>query len=277
MASIGGFSVGLNEKTLTAASLAVALLCLLLSMTSTGLGSLKIVAIIASIFFAAVDLLLYKWGYVILPYLTKILKVSEIRAGGFEVPPSQDVIIKNMGGIYYATLFLYTRFYESATVGVEEQQVSYMELWERAVSSMSFPFKFCVITYIEDILKFREDVETRRAAAQMKLGREREKPRPDPITIDKWERDVARQNEMLARLSSGEKPLGTLMYIMTSAVGVSADAAIAVVKAQANELKANFSNTLNVEITNLSGEDMKKCFEWEIAIPPAPKDLKASI
>jgi len=49
------------------------------------------------------------------------------------------------------------------------------------------------------------------------------------------------------------------------------------VKAQANELKANFSNTLNVEITNLSGEDMKKCFEWEIAIPPAPKDLKASI
>jgi hypothetical protein len=272
-----GITIGINEKTLTVASLVVAVLCLLLSFTVPGLGSLRIAATIASVFFAVLNVLIYKVGFIILPLITKILKVSEIRVGGFEIPPSQDVILKNIGGIYYATMFLYARFYESAAVGVEEEQASYMDLWERAVSSVSFPFKFCIITYIENILKFREDVETKRASAQMKLGREREKPRPDPITIDRWERDIARQNEMLVRLSAGEKPLGIVMYVMTSAVGVSADAAIASVRAQANELKANFSNTLNVEITNLVGEDMKKCFEWEVAIPPTPKDLKASI
>ena len=67
------------------------------------------------------------------------------------------------------------------------------------------------------------------------------------------------------------------MYIMTMAVGVSPAAAIAAVKGQANELKATFSNALNVEISDLKGEDMKKCFDWEVAFPPALKDLKGSI
>jgi hypothetical protein len=152
-----------------------------------------------------------------------------------------------------------------------------MDLWERAVASVCFPFKFCVLSFLEDILKFREDVETRRAAAQLRLGREREKPRPDAITLAKWEREVAKQNELLARLSAGEKPLGTLMYITTLAIGVSPGAATAIVKGQANELKATFSNALNVEILELKGEDMKKCFDWEIAFPSTLKDLKGSI
>ncbi|MCX6775787.1 MAG: hypothetical protein NT130_03000, partial [Candidatus Micrarchaeota archaeon] len=130
---------------------------------------------------------------------------------------------------------------------------------------------------IEDLVKFREDVETNRAAAQLKLGKLREMPRPDALSVDKWEREVAKQNEMLARLSAGEKPLGTIMYAMTTAVGVSAEAAMAAAKSQANELKATFSNALNIEIVTLIGEDLKKCFEWEVAIPPSPKDLKASI
>jgi len=272
-----GMKIGLNERTLTAASLGITLICALLSLTTRGLGPFGFFATFASIVCAIFSLIIWKVGFIILPFITKFLKVSEIRVGGFEIPPSQDVIVKNVGGIYYATVFLYSRFYESAMVGVEEQEAPYMDLWERAVASVNFPFKFCVITYIEDILKFREDVETNRAAAQLKLGREREKPRPDAITVDKWEREVARQNEMLARLSAGEKPLGTIMYATTTAVGVSSEAAIATVKSQANELKSTFSNALNIEMTNLFGEDLKKCFEWEIAIPPSPKDLKASI
>jgi len=274
---VGAIPIGMNEKTFTALALGISFLCLMIGLTTPGLGEFRIIAVLASIFFAVLDVLIYKVGFMILPLITKILKVTEIRAGGFEIPPSQDVILKNVGGLYYATMFLYGRFYESAAVGVQEEQASYMDLWERAVASIKFPFKFCIMTYIEDILKYREDIETKRAAAQLRLGREREKPRPDPIMIDKWEREVARQNEMLARLSAGEKPMGTIMYITTTAIGASPEAAIAAVKAQANELKANFSNTLNIEITTLTGEDMKKCFEWEVAFPPTPKDLKGAI
>lgn len=272
-----GIKVGINEKTLTAASLGITLICALLSLTTRGLGFFAILAILASFTCAILSVIIYMVGFIILPFVTRFLKVSEIRVGGFEIPPSQAAIIKNVGGVYYATMFLYARFYESSVVGVEEQKAPYMDMWERAVGSINFPFRFSLITYIEDLVKFREDIETNRAAAQLKLGREREKPRPDAITVDKWDREVAKQNEMLARLSAGEKPLGTIMYAMTTAVGVSAEAAMAAAKSQANELKATFSNALNIEMVTLIGEDLKKCFEWEVAIPSSPKDLKASI
>jgi len=272
-----GIKFGMNERTLIAVCIGINLLCTLLSLSLPNLGQFRLVATFVSVLSAIFSLLIWKVGFIILPFITRFLKVSEVRVGGFEIPPSQEVIIKNVGGIYYATMYVFCRFYESAAVGVEEQEAPYMDMWERAVASVNFPFKFCVMTYIEDLVKFREDVETNRAAAQLKLGREREKPRPDAITLDKWDREVARQNEMLARLSSGEKPLGTIMYCMTTAVGVSAEAATATVKSQVNELKSTFSNALNIEVLNLFGEDMKKCFEWDVAIPPSPKDLKASI
>ena len=270
-------TLGINDKTIAAAALAIAFLAMMLALQTTGLGILQLVIVMLCFILMIFDAIIYEVGFIVLPLITKILKVREVRTGGFEIPPSQDVILKNVGGVYYAAEFLYARLFESATVGVQEEQSSYMDLWERAVSSINFPFKFSLLCYVDNILKFREDVETNRAAAQLKLGREREKPRPDAITIDKWEREVARQNELLARLSSGERPLGSLMYILTIAVGVSPEAATAAVKAQANELKATFSNSLNVEITELKGEDMKKCFEWEVAFPSTIKDLKGSI
>ncbi|NYZ75749.1 hypothetical protein H0N98_00680 [Candidatus Micrarchaeota archaeon] len=270
-------TIGINDKTVAATTLGIAFLSILLAFQARGLGVLQIAIVAIGILSLLLDAVVYKVGFIILPFITRILKVREIRTGGFEIPPSQDVILKNVGGVYYAIQFMYARLYESASVGVQDEQSSYMDLWERAVASVYFPFKFCVLTFLEDILKFREDVETRRAAAQLRLGREREKPRPDAITIDKWEREVAKQNELLARLSAGEKPLGTLMYITTLAIGVSPDAATAIVKGQANELKATFSNALNVEILELKGEDMKRCFDWEIAFPSTLKDLKGSI
>jgi hypothetical protein len=271
-------TIGINEKTITVAALSIALLSFLQSITSPGgISFVKMGVIIICILLMLFDAVIYQLGFIILPLVTRVLKVREIRAGGFEVPPSQDVILKDVGGVYYAAEFLYARLYESAVAGVQEEQSSYIDMWERAVASINFPFKFCVLSYLDDMMKFREDVETNRAAAQLRLGREREKPRPDALTIDKWEREVSRQNELLSRLSSGEKPLGTLMYIMTIALGVSPEAATAAVKGQANELKATFSNALNIEVLNIAGEDMKKCFDWEVAFPPTLKDLKASI
>ena len=120
-------------------------------------------------------------------------------------------------------------------------------------------------------------MQTDRAGAQIKLGKEKEKPNPDALTIDKWEREIDRLNDMLSRLTSGEKPMGTLMYIATTGVGVSEDAAIAQAKKQVDEVRSTVANALNIEIVPLKGEDMKKCFKWERAIPPEPKDFAAQI
>jgi hypothetical protein len=270
-------TIGINDKTIAAVAIGIILLAVLMSIQANIPGLFKILVIGLCVFALILNVVIYQVGFIVLPFITKILKVREIRSGGFEITPSQDVILKNVGGVYYAAQFMQAKLYESASAGVQEEQSSYMDLWERAVASVDFPFKFCILSYLDNIIKFREDVETKRAASQLKLGREREKPRPDALTVDKWEREIAKQDALLGRLSSGEKPLGVLMYVMTLAIGVSPEAAIAAVKAHANELKATFSNALNVEIIDLRGEDMKKCFDWEVAFPSTLKDLKGSI
>jgi hypothetical protein len=216
--------------------------------------------------------------------VTKFLKVTEIRAGGYEIPPTQDLIIKNVGGIYYASIFLYARIFEApVTAGaaevarITEEESPYMDLWERAISNIKFPFKTCMLLYVEDLTKYREEIQTKRATAQLRLGREKEKPNPDPLVIDRWEREITRQDELLAKLASGEKPMGLVTYLVTTALGVTKEAAAAQVKTQANELRSVVSNALNLDMVVLTGEDMKKCFDWEFAIPPTPKDLKTTL
>jgi len=217
-------------------------------------------------------------GYVLMPLITRSLKVTEMMGNGYKIPPSQDVVLRNVGGIYHATMFMSARFYEAATTETEEETTTaYMELWERALAAVKFPMKFSLITYLEDIAKYRENIETQRYSATIKLGKEKDKPNPDALVIDKWEREVARLNAMLAKLTEGEKPMGAVMYVGTTGIGVSEDAATASAKKQVGEIRSTVANSLNVEIKPVNGEDMKRCFRWEFMVQPDPKEFNSSL
>ena len=276
--------IGLNERTVTIASIGLGLFSIISSLLTGGLGWFVLPVAIIAIVLTGISGLVFTVGYAVLPMVTKFLRVTEIRAGGYEIPPSQDSIIKNVGGVYYASTFLYARIFEApVTAGaaevarITEEESPYMDLWERAIANIKFPFKTSMLLYVEDLTKYREDIQTKRATAQLRLGREKEKPNPDPLVIDRWEREITRQDELLAKLASGEKPMGLVTYLVTTAIGVTKEAAMAQVKTQANELKSVISNALNLDMVVLNGEDMKKCFDWEFAIPPTPKDLKATL
>ena len=43
---------------------------------------------------------------------------------------------------------------------------------------------------------------------------------------------------------------------------------------QAAEIKTLLSNALNIEISYLYGEDMKKCYEMEYMVPPTVKEAE---
>ena len=79
------------------------------------------------------------------------------------------------------------------------------------------------------------------------------------------------------KLTRGIKPMGLVSYVMTTATGVSKEAATAAVNAQANELKATISNALNVQVEPLTGDEMLRCFQWEIMIPPTPQELEQAV
>lgn len=226
---------------------------------------------------AVMAMVFWKYGYIIIPVITQRARIVTIDGGGFEVPPSNDVIVKKSGSVYYASVFLGIKIYESATEKSSEENFTYNQYFERAISNLKYVVKIAYMMYVEDIGEKRKLIETKRAEAQLRLARERDKPEPDVLRIDKYEREVTLWDTQLNKLIKGLKPMGVIAYAMTTAAGVSKDAAVASVKAQANELKTVLANSLNVEVKWLTADEMLKCFEWETFFPTSVHELEESV
>ncbi len=257
------------------ACMAIALLGALGAVTTGGITSFFGAAVAGG--GALASLLIYKYGYFIIPVITKFSNIVLMTDSGYEVPPSQDVIIKKVGTEYYATKFLGVRIYESAAEKSLEENVVYSNYFERAISSVKFVTKFCMMVYVKDMGDYRMKIETKKAEAQLKLSREREKPEPDILKLDRYEREVAMWTSEIEKLARGYKPMATVAYVMTTAVGISKESAKASVSSQANELKATISNALNCEVEELTGDEMLRCIEWEYMLPSNSQTLKEQI
>ena len=128
-----------------------------------------------------------------------------------------------------------------------------------------------------EMRRHRAKLVTKPAEAQLRLAREREKPDPDVLKMDRYEKEVAMYEAQIHRLVSGFKPMGAITYVMTTAVGLSKEAATAAAKTQSNELRATISNALNVQVVPLQGDEMLKCFEWEHIIPPSASSMEEAV
>ncbi len=254
-------------------------LCLLGAMGSfmSGGGILAPIAALVAFFGGICSIAIYKYGYLILPLITQKSRIVQILEGGYEIPPKQDVILKNVGGTYYASAFLAVKIYESTTEKSPEENVVYSEYFERAVSSVRFPVKFSMMVYVMDMSHHRSKLETKHAEAQLRLAREREKPDPDVLKLDRYEKEVSMYEGQIHRLVSGFKPMGAISYVMTTGVGLSKEAATAAAKSQANELRATISNALNVQVVALQGDEMLRCFDWEHIIPSSAVAMEEAV
>ncbi|MFH1306205.1 MAG: hypothetical protein ABIH83_00925 [Candidatus Micrarchaeota archaeon] len=254
-------------------------LCLLgaLGAFISGGGALAPIAAILCVIGGLSSVALFKYGYLIVPFLTQKGKIVQIMAGEYEIPPAQDVILKHSGGVYYASAYLGVKIYESTTEKSPDENMVYSEYFERAISSVRFPVKFAMMVYVLDMSRHRMKIETRHAESQLRLAREREKPDPDVLKLDRYEKEVGMYESQINRLVSGFKPMGAITYVMTTATGLSKEAATAAAKAQANELRATISNALNVRVVPLQGDEMLKCFDWEHIIPPTPQHMESAV
>ncbi|MFN7991852.1 MAG: hypothetical protein U0R44_06895 [Candidatus Micrarchaeia archaeon] len=223
------------------------------------------------------SILFWKYGYIMVPLITERTKIVMMSDLGYEVPPGQDVIVKTVNGLYYASAFLGLKIFESATEKSDQESIAYNQFFERAISNIKYVTKVAYMLFVEDVGEKRKMIETKRAESQLRLARERDKPAPDVLKIDKFEREVAIWDNQLTRLIKGVKPMGVVAYAQTTAVGLSKDAAMASARTQANELKTVLANALNVEVVNLTGDEMLKCFEWEKFFPTTPQELEESV
>ena len=221
--------------------------------------------------------LFWKYGYIIIPLITQRTNIIMMSEFGYEIPPSQDVIVKSADGAFYASAFLGLKIFESASEKSAEENIAYSQFFERAISNIKYVTKVAYLLYVEDVGEKRKTIETKRAEAQLRLARERDKPEPDVLKIDRYEREVAIWDGQLGRLIKGVKPMGIIAYAQTTAVGLSKEAAIAAVRAQASELRTVLANALNVEVVHLTGDEMLKCFEWEKFFPTTVQELEESV
>lgn len=270
--------VMLASKYIAYASAALAfmgfLVGLIMASSGSALGFLgAVIAGVCGLF----AVLLIKYGYLVMPIITQRTSIVQLLTGGYEVVPSQEAIVRNINNTYYASMFLGVKIYESVTDKTLEENAMFMEYFERAVSSVKYAMKVSMMVYVKDLGEFRKKIETKRAEAQLRLARERDKPEPDPLRIDRYDKEIGMWDGQLGKLSKGVKPMSVVSYVMTTATGPSKEAAVAKAKSQAKELSATLSNALNVEIIILTGEDMLKCFDWEFMIPPSSDEMDDAI
>ncbi len=265
-----------SSKTFLYAALGIGALGALFSFIGGG-SIFSLIGAILAFFGTIFGVLFWKYGYILVPLLTTRSKIVLMDKMGYEIPPSQDVVVKNTNGVFYASAFLGIKIFESATEKTQDQNLVYNQYFERAISNLKYVTKIAYLLYVEDVGKKRKLIEAKRAEAQLRLARERDKPQPDVLKIDKYEREVAMWDAQLQRLIKGVKPMGVVAYAQTTAVGVSKEAAIAAVRTQARELQTLLSNSLNVEVYKLTGDEMLKCFEWEHAFPVTPQQLEEAV
>lgn len=267
----------LTAKQLMYGSIGLAFLGAIMAISSSASGFLGLFGGIFAGLGGMGAIVFFKYGYLVVPLITTKSKIVMITDTGYETPPSQDVIIKKVGNEYYASAFLAIRIFESATERTQDQNIAYNQFFERAISNMRYAVKICYLLYAEDVAEKRRMIETRKAEAQLRLAREKDKGEPDVLKMDKFEREIAMWETQLQRLIKGVRPMGVLAYAMTSASGVSKEAAVATLQAQVREVKVTLQNALNVQIEQLTADEMKRCFEWEYAFPSGPKEIEEAL
>ena len=240
----------------------VELLCLVIAVLSG-----NAIIIIACLALALASVMMMKYGYLFVPMITKRLKIVEIR-DKYEIPPSQDVVVKRVGSRYFASTFLQARVSESVTDKPETARTS-MELFEKAITSMRHVVKYCTLVHNIDLDKYVEKVKAARSRAETKKSQLAGGP-PSPgsqADIARLEREVAMYTSQLERVSSGERPISSISYVMTTASSTNREEAIEKAKHQGAEMRTVIGSALDVDVIPLVGEDMKKCFEWEFMLP----------
>ncbi len=244
-------------------------------------GGLSSIALIL-ILLAAVMILALNWvDFVVFPLFTKMFSIIVQPAKDYTIVTSHDALLKNVGGLYYATgyvtgnLFSYAFKEETEEEGVESQMIQSADKWERAIMSLDFPFKFHVLSVGRDVQKIRDELEGKRSYQEFQLARalENEKASSETATID-IRRQIAVIQAKIDRISAGEKPVSTIMYFETTAVGVSEKAALDQLTTQIKQLQISMS-ALNLSLSRVAGRELYSLFKFNFSIPLTSDEISA--
>ena len=249
-----------------------ALLSLALISTASSYGEFSIVVIILAILTIIINLVINYADFILFPIFTSVLRITIIPGRNFIIPNNQKSVIKYINGLYYATGYLTANIYsyvfaaENPEANEEANLASSPEKWERILMSIDFPFRFNAIAAAQDIQSYRSDLEGQRGFLEFQLSKEMKSQNANQMTIEDLQRRISIVQTRIERISAGERPVNSLMYIETTAIGVSEKEAIDSMENQINELQTVF-NSFDLNIMRIVGRELYYMYKFNYALP----------
>ena len=208
----------------------------------------------------------------VFPVLMSTLGVTFTVAKDNSMNKKEDAIIKNVGGLTYATGFITANLFQYTFKEEVTQQEDEMKLiqgpsnWERAISALKFPWKYNIVSVGLDVQKVRDDLEGKRSFQQFQLARLMQSSNPGQNAIEEIQRNINIIQAKMDRISQGERPIATLVYFETTAVGVSEKAALDTLESQISSISTAFSS-FDVQLSRITGRELYILFKMNFSMP----------
>ncbi len=264
--------------------LAFTLVILLVALTFIpymGKGIVAILALAIILAGAVVILMLNFADFLFISFLFGALGITIEPAQGYKIIRNQNAIIKNVNGLYYATgyvtanLFAYVFKLESTPEADNVKFVTAPESWERAVMNIGFPFKFHVMAMGLDLQGTRDELEGKISYQEFQLSRAMENSSSNESTITNIQHKIKILQNQVDRISEGEKPIASVMYMETTAIGVSEKAALDALTQQISELQVSMSS-MDVELARIAGRELYTLFNFNFGLPTSAEELRSN-
>ncbi|MGC8628682.1 MAG: hypothetical protein ACP5T4_00520 [Candidatus Micrarchaeia archaeon] len=250
--------------------------CSLIALMTASVGSLYgpfalIMGILSLLTIVTLFIINYA-DFLLFSLFTLLFGIREIPAKDYYIPKTNDCVIKYVNGIYYATGYLTANVYnyvftvEQIQEGEEAVLSEAPNTWERIVQNISFPFKYNILCYSEDLQEYRDELEAKRGTLEFQLSREMSSSSPSQLEIEDLQRRINIIQTRIDRLSSGERPINAVMYIESTAVGVSEKEAMDALTSQLNHLQTVFGS-FDLNIVRVVGRELYSLFRFNFALP----------
>jgi hypothetical protein len=271
----------MDEETITYLLLSMVVpLAALSFIPELGKGAFAILAALITLAGIAAILIMNWADFVLFSLVTTIFNVTFQPAGGYKIVKTQDAIVKNVNGLYYATgfvtanLFSYVFKQEEAVDQASEDArlIGAPDAWERAVMSISYPFKFHVLSTGLDVQKVRDELEGKRSYQEFQMSRAMQNASTNDMTITDLQRKINVLQTQINRISQGEKPIATIMYAETTAIGISEKAALDALTGQVSGLQVALG-ALDVDLIRVIGRELYTLFSFNFGLPTGNEEI----
>jgi hypothetical protein len=250
----------------------VILLMSLILVPYIGKGIVAIIALIIIIAGVVVILILNFADYILVSFICKTLNIIIEPALGYKISKEQNAVMKNVNGLSYASgfvtanLFAYAFKLESSPEQEDAKLITAPEVWERAITNIGVPVKFHVLAMGLDVQKVRDDLEGKRSYQEFQMSRSLQSSSANDVTIAGIQRKINVIQNQMDRISQGEKPIATVMYIETTAIGVSEKAALDMLTQQISDIQVSFS-AIDVDLARVVGRELHTLFNFNFGLP----------